>query len=51
MELCQGHTFYELPRPCWYGLGEGTVTEDGKTLPEVVELMTMKFSQLVDAAR
>lgn len=48
MELCKGHTFCEIPRPCWYTLKPGTVTEDGKSLAEVIEFLIDRFTRLLD---
>jgi hypothetical protein len=48
MELCKGHTFCQIPRPCWYTLKPGTVTEDGKTLAEVIEILIDRFTRLLD---
>jgi hypothetical protein len=47
MELCKGHTFYEIPRPCWYTFEPGIVTEDGETLPEVIEFLEDHFEGLL----
>lgn len=47
MELCKGHIFYQIPRPSWYELKEGMVTEDGKTLAEVVEFLEDTFTKLL----
>ncbi|KAF2493875.1 hypothetical protein BU16DRAFT_58449 [Lophium mytilinum] len=47
MEFCKSHEFYETPRPCWYGLKEGTVTEDGKTLAELVSFLEDTFTMLL----
>ena len=48
MEVCKGHTFYEIPRPCWYQLKEGTVMEDGSTLPQVIDLLEERFTSLLE---
>lgn len=48
MEACKGHHFYEIPRPCWYHLKEGTVTEDGRTLPEVIDFLEKTFKKLLE---
>ena len=47
MEFCKGHTFYEIPRPCWYHFKEGVVMEDGSTLPEVIEFLEKRFTELL----
>jgi hypothetical protein len=48
MEVCKGHTFREVPRPCWYTLKPGTVTEDGKTLAEIVQYLLEHFAELLN---
>lgn len=48
MEMCKGHSFYELPRPCWYRLKKGTVTEDGKSLSEIIEFLEKRFTALLE---
>ena len=48
MELCKGHAFYQIPRDCWYELKEGTVTEDGKTLADIVAELEVKIKSLLD---
>jgi hypothetical protein len=47
MDVCKGHTFREVPRPCWYTLEPGTVTEDGKTIKEVLDYLREHFTQLL----
>lgn len=46
MDFCKGHTFRQIPRPCWYTLESEIVTEDGKTIVEVVEFLWNHFSEL-----
>jgi len=47
IRMCKGHTFREVPRPCWYTLKPGTVTEDGKTLAEVIDFLHSHFTGLL----
>lgn len=47
MEICKGHTFREIPRPCWYTFELDIVTEDGKTICEVVDYLDDHFSELL----
>ena len=49
MEFCKGHTFYEIPRPCWYQFREGVVQEDGATLPQVIEYLEERFTALLES--
>lgn len=50
MEYCKGHTFYELPRQCWYQFKEGIVMEDGSTLPQVIDFLEKRFTMLLEGA-
>jgi hypothetical protein len=45
-KICEGHSFYEILRPCWYSFKEGIVTEDGLTLEDVIKLLEKKFTAL-----
>jgi hypothetical protein len=47
MDICKGHTFCEIPRPCWYTLKPGTVTEDGRTLHKVLDYFVEHFTGLL----
>jgi hypothetical protein len=47
LEICKGHRFYEIPRPCWYQFKEGVVMEDGSTLPQVIEFSHERFTTLL----
>ncbi|CAI6281679.1 unnamed protein product [Periconia digitata] len=47
LSFCPGHTYHEIPRPCWYNFKEGVVAEDGKTLPQVIEYLKAEFSKLL----
>ena len=47
MEIYKGHAFREIPRPCWYKFEPGIVTEDGKTIGEVVDCLHDHFSELL----
>jgi hypothetical protein len=47
--MCEGHSFYEIPRSCWYSFEEGVVMEDGSTLEDVIELLEKKFTALEQA--
>jgi hypothetical protein len=49
MDLCKGHVFYEIPRSSWYELEEGTATEDGKIIAEVVRSLEDTFTNLLVA--
>jgi hypothetical protein len=49
--MCRGHSFYKIPRPCWYSFEEGVVMEDGSTLEDVIELLEEKFTVLERASR
>ena len=51
MEMCRGHSFYEIPRPCWYGFEQEVVMEDGSTLEDVINLLEEKFTALERASR
>ena len=51
MEYCKGHTFYEIPRSCWYGFKEGVVMPDGSTLPQVLDLLEERFTLLLESGR
>lgn len=51
MDYCKGHTFYEIPRPCWYQFREGVVMEDGSTLPQVIDFLEERFTALLKSAR
>jgi hypothetical protein len=46
IDMCKGHSFYEIPRPYWYSFEEGIVTEDGLTLGDVIGLLEKKFTAL-----
>lgn len=50
MEMCRGHSFYEIPRSCWYGFEQDVVMEDGSTLEDVIDLLVEKFTILVQAS-
>jgi hypothetical protein len=50
MEFCKGHTFYEIPRRCWYNFREGVVMEDGSTLPQVIDFLIGRFTTLLENA-
>lgn len=50
MDYCKGHTFYEIPRPCWYQFREGVVMEDGSTLPQVIDFLEERFTALLKSA-
>lgn len=45
-KMCERHSFYEIPQPCWSSFKEGTVTEDGLTLEGVIKLLEKKFTAL-----
>jgi hypothetical protein len=47
IDLCKCHTFHQVQRPCWYTLKLGTVTEDGKTLYEVLVYLVGHFRGLL----
>lgn len=49
MEHCKGHTFYEIPRPCWFGFKDGVVMGDGLTLPGVVDFLEERFTKLLES--
>ena len=49
MEFCKGHTFYKMPRPCWYQLREGVVMEDGSTLSQVIDILEQRFTALLES--
>jgi hypothetical protein len=51
MELCKGHTFYEIPRPCWYQLRAGAVMEDGSTFPQAISFLEERFTALLEMER
>ena len=51
MEKCKGHTFYKLPRPCWYHFEDGVVMEDGSTLPQVIDYLEKRFTMLLEGER
>ncbi|KAH7363690.1 hypothetical protein BKA66DRAFT_552081 [Pyrenochaeta sp. MPI-SDFR-AT-0127] len=44
LDFCKGHTYREIPRACWKTLMPGTVTEDGKTLAEIIDILHDHFS-------
>ena len=50
-EFCKGHTFYEIPRPCWYQLEPGIVLEDGSTLPQAIDHLEERFTGLLQSAQ
>jgi hypothetical protein len=47
-EMCKGHEFREVPRPCWYTLEPGTVDENGRTLADVIEYLYGHFTTLLE---
>jgi hypothetical protein len=47
-KMCEGHSFYEIPRACWYGFKEGVVMEDGSTLEDIINLLEKEFTTLVE---
>jgi hypothetical protein len=47
MDFCNGHVFYEIPRPCWYQFEEGVVLENGSTLSEMIDFLEEKFAALL----
>ena len=47
LDFCKGHSFYEIPRPCWYEFKEDVVMEDGSTLPEVIDFLEERFAALL----
>jgi len=51
MEHCKGHTFYQIPRPCWYQLEKGAVMEDGSTLDQVIDLLKKRFTWLLESTK
>ena len=51
MEQCKGHTFYELPRPCWYHFEDGAAMEDGSTLPQIIDYLEKRFTMLLEGER
>ena len=51
MEYCKGHTFYEIPRPCWYHFAPGIVLEDGSTLSQVIDHLEETFTALLQCAQ
>jgi len=48
IEFCKGHSFYEIPRPCWYQFSGGVVMEDGSTLPQVINFLEERFTALLE---
>jgi hypothetical protein len=50
MDYCKGHTYFEIPRPCWYQFREGVAMEDGSTFPQVIDFLVERFTVLLASA-